>query len=166
MTKRQKISKSAQSTVEEGEFNTAKSQQKERNQKKGGEFTYKTEQVTNKIECCKKAGDLILKYLIDQNRPYSSTDITTNLHNQMSKQNAIKSLETLAEQGDIISKTYGKLTYYVAKEGIVEEESDNISTEMISGLRREYEDSSKVLKELEYGMYMPRSTDLARAKND
>ncbi|KAI9593397.1 Tat binding protein 1-interacting protein-domain-containing protein [Syncephalis fuscata] len=46
------------------------------------------------------------------NRPYSAGDISSNLHNAISKTTAQKILTQLAEQGQIICKTYGKQQIY------------------------------------------------------
>ncbi|KAJ1674762.1 hypothetical protein EV182_002619, partial [Spiromyces aspiralis] len=46
-----------------------------------------------------EAEDLIIDYLKKVNRPYSASDVSSNLHNQVSKVNAQKILISLAESG-------------------------------------------------------------------
>lgn len=53
------------------------------------------------------ANNLVLSYLRKQNRPYSATDITNNLHNQVSKSTAQKVLQELVEAGGVHCKTQG-----------------------------------------------------------
>lgn len=59
---------------------------------------------------------IVLEYLTKQNRPYSVTDIVTNLHNSMSKVVATKALVQLETAGSILAKTYGKSAIYVIKQ--------------------------------------------------
>lgn len=59
---------------------------------------------------------IVLDYLVKQNRPYSVTDIVTNLHNSMSKVVATKALVQLEATGAILAKTYAKSVIYVIKQ--------------------------------------------------
>ncbi|KAK6498110.1 hypothetical protein TWF506_004351 [Arthrobotrys conoides] len=45
---------------------------------------------------------MILDYLQKQNRPYSATDISANLHNAVTKANAVKLLKELSDNGDLV----------------------------------------------------------------
>ncbi|KAK6495188.1 hypothetical protein TWF481_003214 [Arthrobotrys musiformis] len=45
---------------------------------------------------------MILDYLQKQNRPYSATDISANLHNAVTKANAAKLLKELSDSGDLV----------------------------------------------------------------
>lgn len=58
--------------------------------------------------------DTILDYLVKQNRPYSVTDVQTNLHNEFGKSAISKALEHLSSCGRIRAKTYNKQVVYVA----------------------------------------------------
>ncbi|KIW02908.1 uncharacterized protein PV09_05956 [Verruconis gallopava] len=58
--------------------------------------------------------DLVLKYLKQQNRPYSATDISANLHNQVTKNNAQKILTKLHEAKKIVGRFSGKQSVYHA----------------------------------------------------
>jgi len=60
------------------------------------------------------AASAILEYLNKQNRPYSATDILNNLHKEHGKTAVVKTLDSLAAEGKIKSKTYNKQTVYVA----------------------------------------------------
>ena len=55
-----------------------------------------------------QAVSVILEYLTKQNRPYSATDIHSNLHNQFGKTAVVKALEALVSNGTIKSKAYNK----------------------------------------------------------
>jgi len=54
------------------------------------------------------ASNLVLSYLRKQNRPYSATDITNNLHNAVTKSTAQKILQQLVEAGGVSCKTQGQ----------------------------------------------------------
>ena len=64
-----------------------------------------------KEEVC---AETILDYLIKQNRPYSVTDVQTNLHNEFGKSAVSKALDYLSSRGKIRAKTYNKQVVYVA----------------------------------------------------
>jgi len=53
------------------------------------------------------AADLIVEYLRKQNRPYSATDISANLHNVVTKTNAAKLLKDLSDRGELEVKVSG-----------------------------------------------------------
>lgn len=57
---------------------------------------------------------LILEYLRKQNRPYSATDISTNLKNRVTKSAAAKLLKDMHERNDIEAKAAGKQIVYHA----------------------------------------------------
>ncbi|PRQ77990.1 Tat binding protein 1(TBP-1)-interacting protein (TBPIP)-domain containing protein [Rhodotorula toruloides] len=59
-----------------------------------------------------EAEELVLSYLIEQNRPYGATDISANLKNRVSKPQTQKALASLFEKGEIGAKTFGKTTVY------------------------------------------------------
>ncbi|KAK6463510.1 Tat binding protein 1-interacting [Scheffersomyces coipomensis] len=63
-----------------------------------------------------EAETMVRDYLRDQYRPYSITDLVLNLHNQITRSDMSIILQTLIESGDIISKTFGKFTFYLYKE--------------------------------------------------
>ncbi|RFU29105.1 hypothetical protein B7463_g7228, partial [Scytalidium lignicola] len=50
------------------------------------------------------ASELILEYLTQQNRPYSATEISANLHNKVTKANADKILKDMEKKGLIMGK--------------------------------------------------------------
>ncbi|XP_039281360.1 homologous-pairing protein 2 homolog [Nilaparvata lugens] len=58
------------------------------------------------------ANKAVLNYLATTNRPYSSTDITLNLHKEFGKTAIQKALDQLAEEGKVREKTYGKQKVY------------------------------------------------------
>ena len=70
-----------------------------------------------------KAGDKeqenkenVLKYLTNQNRPYSVIDLVNNLHNTIPKSKIEKVLEVLKEEGSIKEKLNGKQKAYVVSQ--------------------------------------------------
>ncbi|GCC20070.1 homologous-pairing protein 2 homolog isoform X2 [Chiloscyllium punctatum] len=62
------------------------------------------------------AASVILKYLNDQNRPYSAQDVFGNLQREygFGKTAAVKALEQLTQDGKIKEKVYGKQKIYFA----------------------------------------------------
>jgi 26S proteasome regulatory subunit (ATPase 3-interacting protein) len=60
--------------------------------------------------------EVVLKYLSDQNRPYSTNDIFNNLHEEIKKPAVQKALDYLVEQGRVTEKVYGKQKVYVVKQ--------------------------------------------------
>ncbi|XP_044154197.1 homologous-pairing protein 2 homolog [Bufo gargarizans] len=62
------------------------------------------------------ANSLILKYMNDQNRPYSTQDVFSNLQREhgLGKTAVVKAMELLAQQGQIKEKVYGKQKIYFA----------------------------------------------------
>ncbi|KAM9296985.1 homologous-pairing protein 2 homolog [Gastrophryne carolinensis] len=61
-------------------------------------------------------GSIILKYLNDQNRPYSTQDVFSNLQREhaLGKTAVVKAMEQLAQQSKIKEKIYGKQKIYFA----------------------------------------------------
>ena len=65
-----------------------------------------------------QSADLIMDYLRKQNRPYSATDISTNLKNRVSKAAAAKLLKDMHERKEIEGRAAGKqLIYHVIQVG-------------------------------------------------
>lgn len=62
------------------------------------------------------APGILLRYLQEQNRPYSAQDVFGNLQREhgLGKAAVVKALEQLAQQGKIKEKTYGKQKIYFA----------------------------------------------------
>ncbi|BGP23387.1 tat binding protein 1-interacting protein [Rhodotorula toruloides] len=116
-----------------------------------------------------EAEELVLNYLVEQNRPYGATDISANLKNRVSKLQAQKALASLFEKGEIGAKTFGKTTIYCplqkeagpADEG---EGGENFDTQ-IKALRSEEEKLKEDVKVLvvrkSEALKMPRNSDLS-----
>lgn len=69
---------------------------------------------------------LILDYLRKQNRPYSATDISSNLKNRVTKAAAAKLLKDLHERNEIEGRAAGKqIVYHVLQV------SDRVSSQML-----------------------------------
>lgn len=58
------------------------------------------------------ATGLILDYLLQQNRPYSATEISSNLHNAVTKTRTDKLLKECFERGEIGGRASGKQWVY------------------------------------------------------
>ena len=55
-----------------------------------------------------EAKAIVVKYLTNQNRPYSVNDLVANLHNEVPKTVMQKTLDSLVEEGKIKEKVNGK----------------------------------------------------------
>ncbi|EAW60849.1 PSMC3 interacting protein, isoform CRA_c [Homo sapiens] len=69
-----------------------------------------------RAEAAAGAAGILLRYLQEQNRPYSSQDVFGNLQREhgLGKAVVVKTLEQLAQQGKIKEKMYGKQKIYFA----------------------------------------------------
>ncbi|KAL2765006.1 homologous-pairing protein 2-like protein isoform 1 [Daubentonia madagascariensis] len=69
-----------------------------------------------RAEAAVGAAGILLRYLQEQNRPYSAQDVFGNLQREhgLGKAAVVKALEQLAQQGKIKEKTYGKQKIYFA----------------------------------------------------
>ncbi|KAG0083858.1 hypothetical protein BGZ93_009059 [Podila epicladia] len=76
---------------------------------------------------------LVLDYLIKQNRPYSVTDIVSNLHNEVSKTDCQKIANSLVEKELVTAKLYGKQAIYVVRQDTI----DTSSPEQLAAVDRE-----------------------------
>ncbi|KAG0736239.1 hypothetical protein G6F15_011008 [Rhizopus arrhizus] len=75
---------------------------------------------TTSSASAEEAEKVILECMVKVNRPYSATDIFSNLHSKYSKAHVIKALDKLVEEGELLSKLYGKTSIYSIKQNIVE----------------------------------------------
>uniref|UniRef100_A0A2I2Y431 Homologous-pairing protein 2 homolog n=1 Tax=Gorilla gorilla gorilla TaxID=9595 RepID=A0A2I2Y431_GORGO len=69
-----------------------------------------------RAEAAAGAAGILLRYLQEQNRPYSAQDVFGNLQREhgLGKAVVVKTLEQLAQQGKIKEKMYGKQKIYFA----------------------------------------------------
>lgn len=58
------------------------------------------------------AANAVYKYMKTQNRPYSVSDIVTNLHNEHTKTAVQKAMDQLVTDGKLFEKVYGKQKIY------------------------------------------------------
>ncbi|SCV02603.1 LAME_0H03246g1_1 [Lachancea meyersii CBS 8951] len=88
-----------------------------------------------------EAEDIVEAYLVEQYRPFAVNDIVQNLHNCMTKTNAVKALESLVKQNRITCKMFGKIAIYVCNEQVLvnQEEGcwEEVSFEALMQLREE-----------------------------
>ncbi len=59
-----------------------------------------------------KATGMILEYLVQQNRPYSATEVSANLHNAVTKTRTDKLLKEMFERKEIGGRASGKQWVY------------------------------------------------------
>ncbi|XP_019291015.2 homologous-pairing protein 2 homolog [Panthera pardus] len=79
-----------------------------------------------RAEAAAGAPGILLRYLQEQNRPYSAQDVFGNLQREhgLGKAAVVKALEQLAQQGKIKEKMYGKQKIYFADQDQFEMVSD------------------------------------------
>lgn len=66
------------------------------------------------------ATGLILDYLVTQNRPYSATEISSNLHNAVTKTRTDKLLKEMFERNEIGGRASGKQwVYWAIQVGVI-----------------------------------------------
>lgn len=83
-----------------------------------------------------------LEYLQRTNRPYSATDVFNNLRQEFSKGSVTKTLAHLAEQEQIVAKTYGKQIVYVARQ----DQLESVSPEELAALDAGIKESVETLR--------------------
>ncbi|KAJ7287338.1 TBPIP-domain-containing protein [Mycena rebaudengoi] len=67
-----------------------------------------------------EAEDLVLEYVKRMNRPYGAVDVSANLKGAVAKTNVQKILLALTEKGELVQKTYGKTSFFVANQANIE----------------------------------------------
>ncbi|KAG1718946.1 TBPIP-domain-containing protein [Suillus lakei] len=67
-----------------------------------------------------EAEDAILQYLKRMNRPFGAVDVAANLKGAVPKATTQKILVALAEKGEIVQKTYGKTSFFVANQASID----------------------------------------------
>ncbi|KAJ7039187.1 TBPIP-domain-containing protein [Mycena alexandri] len=90
------------------------------------------------------AEDLVLDYVKRMNRPYGAVDVSANLKGAVPKTAVQKILLALAEKGELVQKTYGKTSFFVANQANIEA----ISAERFAALEEEcktIEDENKLI---------------------
>jgi len=73
----------------------------------------------------KTAASAIFKYMFDQNRPYSVTDIHMNLHKEYGKTAVQKALDMLTDDKKVVEKVYGKQKVYVISQELFPKVKDS-----------------------------------------
>lgn len=95
--------------------------------------------------------DAIRNYLKQQYRPYCLGDLMLNLKTKLGKQKMVVLLNELADNGDIICKSIGKLVYYVYKQRLVDE-LEPVDTKELDCLSLQINDFNQELKKLKASM--------------
>ncbi|TFK44460.1 TBPIP-domain-containing protein [Crucibulum laeve] len=86
----------------------------------------------------------VLQYVKKMNRPYGAVDVAANLKGAVPKTATQKILVALAEKGELVQKTYGKTTFFVANQANME----SIPGEKITAIESEIksiEEENKLL---------------------
>lgn len=96
--------------------------------------------------------EVVREYLKQQYRPYSLNDLMLNLKTKLGKQKMVALLAELTTKGDIISKSIGKLVYYVYKERMLDE-LKRVDLLEIDSLILEISNLNVELKELKTSKY-------------
>ncbi|KAI0749194.1 TBPIP-domain-containing protein [Daedaleopsis nitida] len=81
----------------------------------------------------KEAEDKVLEYMKRMNRPFGAVDVAANLKGAVPKTAAQKILVALSERGDLVQKTCGKTTFFVANQANMED----MPAEKLSALEAE-----------------------------
>ncbi|EKM58740.1 uncharacterized protein PHACADRAFT_117860, partial [Phanerochaete carnosa HHB-10118-sp] len=68
-----------------------------------------------------EAEDTVLAYIKRMNRPFGAVDVAANLKGAVPKTATQKILAALAERGELVQKTYGKTTFFVANQANLED---------------------------------------------
>ncbi|CEG84637.1 hypothetical protein RMATCC62417_18411 [Rhizopus microsporus] len=90
----------------------------------------------------------VLEYMKKVNRPYSATDVFNNLHSKYSKAHIIKALDKLAEEGEVISKTYGKSVVYSIKQDVVKSDETGQTLDSLEVEINKVSDELNAIKKL------------------
>ncbi|KAF9017524.1 TBPIP-domain-containing protein [Hymenopellis radicata] len=91
-----------------------------------------------------EAEDKVLEYVKRMNRPYGAVDVAANLKGAVPKTATQKILLSLAEKGELVQKTYGKTTFFVANQAKL----DTVPAEKLAVLEEEQkqiDEENKVL---------------------
>ncbi|KAK5172933.1 uncharacterized protein LTR77_003055 [Saxophila tyrrhenica] len=96
--------------------------------KKDGEKGEKEAKLTPE-----QSAAIIMDYLRKQNRPYSATDISSNLKNRVTKAAAAKLLKDMHERNDIEGRAAGKQIVY----HVIQEEPDDSLVETLQAMEAE-----------------------------
>ncbi|CUM64744.1 uncharacterized protein PRCAT00002355001 [Priceomyces carsonii] len=103
----------------------------------------------------KEAEEAVRLYLKENYRPYSILDLILNMHKKINKAAMLDILECLEKKGDIMSKTYGKLVYYVCKEEEIQDDFLNkYDISAIEKLKQQYQAIDVEIQELKKGNYL------------
>ncbi|KAL1681829.1 Tat binding protein 1-interacting protein-domain-containing protein [Schizophyllum commune] len=93
-------------------------------------------------EGARTAEDAVLAYIKQMNRPFGAVDVSANLKGAVTKPLTQKILAALAEKGEIVQKTYGKMNYYVADQSKLE----TLPQEKIAELEKQLKTTDEELK--------------------
>ncbi|KAI0693414.1 TBPIP-domain-containing protein [Cytidiella melzeri] len=91
-----------------------------------------------------EAEDRILEYIKRMNRPFGAVDVAANLKGAVPKTATQKILVALAEKGEVVQKTYGKTTFFVANQANLED----MPAEKLKALEDEYKAIEETNKSL------------------
>ncbi|KAI3609577.1 tbp1-interacting protein tbpip [Moniliophthora roreri] len=107
-----------------------------------------------------EAEDKVLEYVKMMNRPYGAVDVSANLKGAVPKTATQKILLALAERGELVQKTYGKTTFFVANQSRIE----TLPAEQIAIMESEYKKVDEEIKQL-VAQLKTANADLAKLRN-
>ncbi|XP_006247311.1 homologous-pairing protein 2 homolog isoform X1 [Rattus norvegicus] len=133
----------------------------------------------SRAEAAAGAPGIVLRYLQEQNRPYSAQDVFGNLQKEhgLGKAAVVKALDQLAQQGKIKEKTYGKQKIYFADQDQFDTVSDAdlhsldasimALTAKVQGLQQSCRHMEAELKELTSALTTPEmQTEIQELKEE
>lgn len=80
---------------------------------------------------------MVAEYMRKEYRPYAISDLVLNLHNKINKVSMAKILDELVDENTVITKRYGKLSFYCCSERKCEANDKPITLEMLRELDNE-----------------------------
>ncbi|KAI5855395.1 Tat binding protein 1-interacting protein-domain-containing protein [Tricharina praecox] len=116
-----------------------------------------------------QASEMIFEYLEQQNRPYSAADVSSNLHNAVTKATATKILKEMHESGQIEGRVSGKQIVYHAIQSPTENSSEEdlkAMDEEIEGIKAETAALKASIKAAHASLAALKSTPSIDALND
>ena len=93
------------------------------------------------------ATERILSYMKAQNRPFSAKQVFDNLHGEIGQTQVQRSLDELADRGDVVRKENKKQKIYWISQSLVSNEGDSSEGNGTQMTRDEFEKHARELKE-------------------
>ena len=101
---------------------------------------------------------MIMDYLRKQNRPYSATDISANLHNAVTKTNAAKVLKDLSDKGDLKVAVSGEVFTCIQSDNCKADGHEWKGKQMVYHIPQVRPTSKRMCRELELTLHRTQKT--------